>query len=447
MRARNRSARRVAAPARPEPASSSRAGRERPVLRKVRSPRGVLGCDVDTGGMAGAEGGAGWTGDPGGVGGTGGAGTGTGAVVGGGTGTGAVVGGGTGTGGWGGGTGTVTVGVVGGGTGGGTGRVGAGTGGTVTVVVGTGSCIALPAWTTTCAAANPQRATISPSHFPSRVICHRPPRIEPLRLQRSHLRIRCGWRCQVVRGSSCHGGTWSRARPSRAGARRRGPALRSRETAPSPPLPSLLRALLLRPARRQQRPRSVSQRAVSPRPPPRQHALADETSLSGPPALQRAPLACRRASAPSPPPAPNGAARRLGRTPSAPRRRSSGWARARSGRSRDRVGDRARDRRRRPSLRRGPGCGPRVGTRERGRGRPGRRDRPSASALRVARSRAATFGAWSPRTPWVSRRTAGCARRWSARSSVLAPGSARRTGASAVGSSGGPALGCPRPSP
>jgi hypothetical protein len=64
------------------------------------------------------------------------------------------------------GTGTVGTGVDGTGTG----RVGA-----VTLTVGSGGTWAPPDCTSTCAAANPLKATIRPSSLPSHVIRRRPP--------------------------------------------------------------------------------------------------------------------------------------------------------------------------------------------------------------------------------------------------------------------------------
>ena len=63
-----------------------------------------------------------------------------------------------------------------GGGGAGTGDVTVGTGtGVVTLTVGSGGTCALPTWTSTCAAAKPPIATITPSSLPSRFISRRPP--------------------------------------------------------------------------------------------------------------------------------------------------------------------------------------------------------------------------------------------------------------------------------
>jgi hypothetical protein len=134
----------------------------------VRGMLGRAGAEVDTDGTLGAGGGAGrGAGD----------GMGTGTVgVGGGAGTvGVGAGGSVGVGGGGAGTGTVGTVTVGGG-GAGTGDVTVGTGtGVVTLTVGSGGTCALPTWTSTCAAAKPPIATITPSSLPRRFISRRPP--------------------------------------------------------------------------------------------------------------------------------------------------------------------------------------------------------------------------------------------------------------------------------
>jgi hypothetical protein len=125
---------------------------------------GRAGAEVGTDGTVGAGGGAGrGAGD--------GTGTGT-AGVGGGVGS-VGVGGTVGGGGSGAGTGTVGTVTVGGG-GAGTGDVTVGTG-VVTLTVGSGGTCALPTWTSTCAAAKPPIATITPSSLPRRFISRRPP--------------------------------------------------------------------------------------------------------------------------------------------------------------------------------------------------------------------------------------------------------------------------------
>ena len=135
----------------------------------VRGTLGGAGAEVGTDGTLGAGEGAGRGGAGDGMG------TGTGGVGGGAGTVGVGAGGSVGVGSDGTGTGTVGTVAVGGG-GAGTGDVTVGTGtGVVTLTVGSGGTCALPTWTSTCAAAKPPIATITPSSLPSRFISRRPP--------------------------------------------------------------------------------------------------------------------------------------------------------------------------------------------------------------------------------------------------------------------------------